>query len=72
MKTKPWRIREQSDRPGFFSFFGYFFSFLSKKKRKKVTKKFEIKEKLQLKKEELNYKNQNQKKPHKLLPIENI
>jgi hypothetical protein len=47
--TTPWRIREWNDRSGFFSFFGYFFSFLYIKKRKKVTRRFEIEEKLKLK-----------------------
>jgi len=46
---KPWRFRERSERPGFFSLFGYFFSFLFIKKREKVTRQFEIKEELKLK-----------------------
>ena len=46
--TKPWRIREQSERSGFSSFLvTFFFSF--QKEKKKVTKRFEIKEKLKLK-----------------------
>jgi hypothetical protein len=46
--TIPWRIREWNDRSGFFSFFGYFFSFLYIKKRKKVTRRIEIKRKCKL------------------------
>jgi argininosuccinate synthase len=42
--TTPWRIREQSERSGFSSFLvTFFFSF--HKEKKKVTKRFEIKEK---------------------------
>jgi hypothetical protein len=45
----PWRIREWNDRPGFSSFLvTFFFSF--HKEKKKVTKRFEMKEKLKLKK----------------------
>jgi hypothetical protein len=47
-KTKPWRFREQSDRPGFSSFLVTFFFSLHKEK-KKVTVRFEIKEELKLK-----------------------
>ena len=46
--TTPWRIREQSERSGFSSFLvTFFFSF--QKEKNKVTKNFEIKEKLKLK-----------------------
>jgi len=43
-----WRIREQSERPGFFSLVTLL-SFLYIKKRKKVTKRFDMKEKFYLK-----------------------
>ena len=46
--TTPWRIRERSDRSGFSSFLvTFFFSF--QKEKKKVTERYEIKEKLKLK-----------------------
>jgi hypothetical protein len=46
--TTPRRFREWSDRPGFSSFLvTFFFSF--HKEKKKVTKRFEIKEELKYK-----------------------
>jgi hypothetical protein len=38
--TTPWRIREQSERSGFFSFFGTFFFFSFQKEKKKSNKEF--------------------------------
>ena len=59
--TTPWRIREQSERSGFSSFLVTFLSFLSKKKRKKVTKRFEIKEEILIKIKYLRLKKNNYK-----------